>query len=172
MSMRLQGTVILCVFAVVWAAAGASGLEGPARVAVLVGAPAISAAMIGLAVRPGSRRAAEPPRCPLPGWRRRFALLNVAQGIAIALVIAVLAATGGEAAIPAAVCLIVGLHFLPLARLFDVPAYRWTGAALCIVAVLGFASVAAWGDEVARAIVGLGAAVTLWATCADLLRHY
>ena len=74
--------------------------------------------------------------------------------------------------IPPVVCLIVGAHFFPLARLFDQPQYWWTGASLSIVAAAGFITLAAGaGAEVSRVVVGLGAAITLWGTSLHVARR-
>ena len=67
-------------------------------------------------------------------------------------------------AIPPLVALIVAAHFLPLARLFDQPEYRWTAAGLGVAGVAGLITLFAGGPESARAITGLMAAATLWAT--------
>ncbi|TQN33344.1 hypothetical protein FHX37_3359 [Haloactinospora alba] len=42
---------------------------------------------------------------------------------------------------PAAFCLVAGLRFLPLARLYDQRHYRWTRLLLPLVAVAGSARV-------------------------------
>jgi hypothetical protein len=58
---------------------------------------------------------------------------------------------------------VVGLHFFPLARLFDQWQYRWTAASLTVVAVVGVVvAVAGSTDETVRVVVGAGAAVVLW----------
>ncbi|WP_219417445.1 DUF7010 family protein [Pseudonocardia nigra] len=66
---------------------------------------------------------------------------------------------------PPVVALIVGLHFFPLARLFDQPQYTWTAVGLCVAAVAGLVVlVTGPSPEVSRLAVGLGAAGTLLAT--------
>ena len=57
---------------------------------------------------------------------------------------------------------IVGLHFLPLARLFEVRRYYATGATLTALGALGCLI----GDVPTRTLtVGMGAALVLWVTC-------
>jgi hypothetical protein len=68
------------------------------------------------------------------------------------------------------ICAAVGLHFIPLARLFDVPLYYITGAVMCLVA----ATTMALGSTGSPATLwhllpGFGAALTIWATSAGLL---
>ena len=72
--------------------------------------------------------------------------------------------------IPAAVCAIVGVHFFPLARIFDESLYAWTGALLCAVSVGGMIGLAVVDGQASRAVVGLGAAAVLWATALCLSR--
>jgi hypothetical protein len=69
--------------------------------------------------------------------------------------------------IPAVVCAIVGVHFFPLARIFDERIYTWTGVLLCAVSVGGIVALAAVDGQASRAVVGLGAAAML---CASSLR--
>jgi hypothetical protein len=67
--------------------------------------------------------------------------------------------------VPTVVGLVVGVHFVPLARLFDQPEYRVTAAGLVGGGVLGLAALALGaGPETSRVLVGSVAAVTLWAT--------
>lgn len=111
-------------------------------------------------VRPGSVGAANLPA----DWSRRFNRVGLVQGVAIGLAVLLLAVTRSAELIPAVICLIVGIHFLPLAGIFDQPGYRWTAAALCVVAVAGSAAFAAGYPDSSRAVVGLGAALVLWST--------
>jgi hypothetical protein len=99
-----------------------------------------------------------------PGWQRRYNLLVLAEVVAIALVAATLGRLERPELIPMAICLIVGLHFLPLGSMFDMPAYRWTAAGLTTVALAGVALVPLEGADTARAGVGIAAALVLWAT--------
>ena len=63
--------------------------------------------------------------------------------------------------IPIAIAVIVGLHFIPLARVFEVPVYRLTGV-LCVVGVLGCSLIR---DANVRGLcAGLTMAAVLWLT--------
>ena len=71
-----------------------------------------------------------------------------------------------------ATCLVVGLHFLPLARIFGIPLYGSTGLILIAVAVIGFVLFAAdISVDGILVTVGLAAAVTLWCTSLLLPRY-
>ena len=77
-----------------------------------------------------------------------------------------LSRTGRAELITQAVGLIVGLHFLPLAKIFRAPIYHWTAAAMVLGVVASFATPA--GDlrnVVASGVCGLA----LWATEAEIL---
>ncbi|MFI6119584.1 hypothetical protein ACIBCU_06990 [Streptomyces sp. NPDC051064] len=163
-TLRRRGTAVLSVFALVWAFAGASGLasSGAALAVEIIAVPATAAAF-HLAYRKGA--APSPRLVSLPAdWARSVGIVNVVEIAAIFAVIAACNATGHPAFIPPAIALVVGLHFVPLARLYDQWQYKGTAALLSAVAVLGFALIAAGLDGSVRAVVGLGSAVTLWAS--------
>ncbi|MEV3932969.1 MULTISPECIES: hypothetical protein [unclassified Streptomyces] len=164
-TLRRRGTVVLSVFALVWAFAGASGLgSGAAALAVEIIAVPVTAAAVLLAYRKGA--APSPRMVDLPrNWARSVGIVNVVELAAIFAVIAAANASGRPGFIPPAIALVVGLHFVPLARLYDQWQYKGTAALLSAVAVVGFALVAAGlSDEAVRAVVGPAAAVALWAS--------
>lgn len=78
----------------------------------------------------------------------------------------VLARVGLSIWIPIAVAVVVGLHFIPLARVFEVPLYYWTGA-LSVLGVLGCSLIRDVGTRLLSA--GLTMAAVLWLTAAWLL---
>jgi len=164
-SLRRRGTVVLSVFALVWVFAGASGLASPgAALAAEIIAVPVTAVAILLAYRKGA--APSPRLVDLPAnWARSVGVVNVVELAAVFGVIAASNASGHPGLIPPGIALVVGLHFVPLARLYDQWQYKVTAALMSAVAVLGFALVAAGlSDESVRAVVGLGSAVTLWAS--------
>jgi hypothetical protein len=67
---------------------------------------------------------------------RLFGIIFGAEGALIGLASALLGRAGLGDWIPVAAALIVGLHFLPLAHVFEMPLYYWTGA-LAVFGVLG-----------------------------------
>jgi hypothetical protein len=164
-NLRRRGALILAVAGLVWVSLGTSGTTTTptGRVLTATVAIAVTLAAIVLAVRSGSRPA---PQRRLPAnWLRRAGLVNLAQVVAIAVAVAVLIAAGVPTLVPAVICLIVGLHFLPLARLYGQWQYRWTGALLCLTAVAGIAIDLGRSDgALSRSVVGIGAAVILWGT--------
>ncbi|MFB8119420.1 hypothetical protein ACFQ6U_10970 [Streptomyces sp. NPDC056465] len=164
-TLRRRGTVVLSVFALVWALAGASGLaSGGAALAVEIIAVPVTAVAVFLAYRKGA--APSPRMVDLPhNWARSVGIVNVVELAAIFAVIAASNASGRPSFIPPAIALVVGLHFIPLARLYDQWQYKGTAALLSAAAVVGFALIAAGlADGSVRAVVGLASAVTLWAS--------
>lgn len=166
-----SGVMFMALFGVVWAAAGAGALGGVTRVILLVVSLALAATLCLGSVR--LCRAArglsmdDSPQAQARRRRisRRFNLVFGLEAVAIALTVVLLGRYGLGTFIPAAVALIVGVHFFPLAGLYRVKAYYLTGATLCILALVAFLMAPA-----ARLpLVGLGSAAALFATAAYIL---
>lgn len=160
--LRRRGTYVLSAFGFLWAMAGSSIVEQATWV-VLAVAAAVSVAVAVMGHRCGHDGAGERRRDLPEGWGRSVGVVNVVQILAIAATVFGLSNIGGASLIPPMVCLIVGLHFIPLARLYDQPQYRWTAGLLGLVAVVGLGAVL-WGAESETVLGGVGfaAAVTLW----------
>lgn len=159
------------IFALVWAMAGSGGfMTGAARLAVILVALIVTGSVVLLGLRVDRQPARDRPRRLPSTWNERYFLVGIAQGVAIGLAVLVLNLVDWSAAIPAVVCLIVGAHFFPLAGTFDQRQYWWTGLALCVVGTLGFGILGLVDRDASLAFVGLGAAVTLWATSGHVAR--
>ncbi|MEU2240901.1 hypothetical protein ABZ572_16035 [Streptomyces sp. NPDC018338] len=163
--LRRRGATVLAVFALVWAFAAGSGIASVpvagviSALAIIVTAYALVTARRGTA-GPVTRTVRLPEK-----WNRWVGLVNAGELVAIFAVIAASNASGHPEFIPVGICLVVGLHFFPLARLFDQRQYTWTAISLSAVALVGLAVLAAGTSaETIRAVVGLGAAVVLWAS--------
>ncbi|MGW4439119.1 DUF7010 family protein [Streptomyces sp. NPDC004596] len=160
--------IILAVFGLAWWMVGISVVTGPlAAVAVVLGL----AATVGVLLL--ARRAVPqgaPPSPPDGAVMRRFRWINIAQWAAIAVTVAVCVACGVPSWIPVLVVFIVGVHFLPLATLFQQPEYRVT-AALLIAAggVAGVVGAAGGPPTVVRAIACIPTALALWGSAVWLL---
>ncbi|MFE3740227.1 DUF7010 family protein [Streptomyces sp. NPDC059134] len=170
-NLRRRGTLVLSVFALVWGFAAASG-TGEAADAVPLAIEAVAVLLTGAAIYLGYRKDAAPsPRMvSLPAtWARGVGIVNTVELVAIFAVIAAANASGHPEAIPAGIALVVGLHFFPLARLYDQWQYRWTAGLMSAVAVAGFVLVAAGlTSETIRIVVGLGSALVLWVSAYHL----
>ena len=101
---------------------------------------------------------------------RLFNLINALQWGVILLVALVLTHTGNTRWVLPAIVFIVGVHFLPLARLFEYRPHYLTGAALIVLASV-YPLIARDGPE--NAIGALGAGLILWASAVRaLLPHH
>ena len=98
--------------------------------------------------------------------------INTVNGIEVLAIFAVIAgsnASGRPELIPVGIALVVGLHFFPLARLYDQWQYRWTAGLMTAVAVVGAVLVVAGlSDESVLVAVGLACAAVLWASAYHL----
>jgi hypothetical protein len=170
---RAAGITVCAVMGLTWAFSATGALGPVAAAAVLVAGLAIVAVLMTGARRLRRQAGAMPDMVSagvdVTKVRRRFALVLVGEGAAIAAAINVLVRWGHTEWIPAVICAAVGLHFVPLARMFGVPLYYATAAALCLVAATTMALGAA-GAPVSlwRLLPGFGAALALWTTGARL----
>jgi hypothetical protein len=102
--------------------------------------------------------------------QRRFTIVVATETAAIIAAANILARSGHAQWIPAVICALVGLHFIPLARLFSVALYYATAWALCLVSsatmILGTSGAP---TSVWQLLPGFGAALVLWSTSAGLL---
>jgi len=167
-TLRRRGAYVFAVFGFVWAMAGSS-IAGRAAWVVLVVAAVVSVTVAVLGHRSGKNGAGERRRALPEGWGRSVGVVNIVQIVAIAAAVFGLSSAGFASLIPPVVCLIVGLHFIPLARLYDQHQYRWTAGLLSLVALLGLGAVL-WGagPETVLGGVGFAAAVILWASAAHV----
>ncbi|MFF7895206.1 hypothetical protein ACFZDI_25615 [Streptomyces sp. NPDC007907] len=165
--LRRRGVLVLSVFALLWAVAAASGAGSATDVAPLGiegAALLLTAAAIYLGYRENAASSPRLVNLPLR-WARGVGIVNTIELVAVFVVIAASNAAGLPQVVPAGIALVVGLHFFPLARLYDQWQYRWTASLLTAVAVAGFVLIAAGlAAETVRIVVGLGSAMVLWAS--------
>lgn len=167
--MNATGAVIMTFFATIW---WIVGLHASTRNPLLVYVVPIAVAALGAAlwyipvVAPRPAVTAESiaddlRRGRLVGWA------SAAEGVAILIVANILGNTGHAGAIAPAIAIIVGIHFIPLARGFPAPAYYLTALALILLGAFGL-SIASIPLRVT--VVGAGAALILWLTSGAALR--
>ncbi|HET6698323.1 MAG TPA: hypothetical protein VFG88_04485 [Nocardioidaceae bacterium] len=156
--LRRSCGILMGLFAFVWANVAGGG---SAQLPLFVAALAITVATFLLALRPRG----EGSRLLDADWQQRYNRIGLIQFGAIAVVVVASIALDAAQLIAPLVCVVVGVHFLPLATLFVQPLFRWSGIALVVVGAVGVAlALGESGGEAARLVVGLGAAVVLWAT--------
>lgn len=158
-ALRRVGALVTALFAVPWALTGAGVLSEPLPVVVAAVAISVICMIIALRARPAPRRRRLSDR-----WGARYRTIGVTQGVAIALVVGVAVALAAPGVIAPVVCLVVGLHFLPMARVVDQAEYRLTGIALLVTGAAGAIVLVVAGPDIAQSVTGIGAAIILWVT--------
>jgi hypothetical protein len=155
----VSAIVFMAGFAAAWWVMGLGCLHAP--ISQLVIGPIVSVAMMLFARR--RLKDVAPASADWIARRRRIIGLAVAgEGVAIAVVSHLLVKAGLVAFVVPAVAVIVGLHFLPLAKLLKVKIYYVAGVLITLAGVAGLMV-----DAPHRALVtGLSSAVLLWLTCA------
>ncbi len=157
------GVIVMSVAAAVWWAIGMA----------LSGRTALPWFAIGIAVSlclaTAALRANRHARSVAPADRRRISRLvgwaSGVEGVAIFVAVNVLNWAGWQAYDVCAIAIIVGLHFIPLARMPHARIYNVTAAALTGLGLAGCLM-----PESTRGLaVGAGAAMLIWATCAYVI---
>jgi len=169
-----MGIIVCAVMGLTWGGTALRALSAVVAVPLLAVGAASSAVLMAGARRLRHAATALPvPASPGPDLaqgRHQFNLVVAGEVAAIFVAVSVLGRSDHAEWIPATICLVVGLHLIPLAGLFRVPLYYATAAALCLVAattmVLGAAGAA---DALWQPLPGFGVALVLWATGARLL---
>jgi hypothetical protein len=144
-------------------------------VGVLLAVAVYLAGGVGV-IRVALRLPGDPPRTPeVRVMLRRFYLVVTAEVIAIMVVNGICAVTQHLELLVPLDLLIVGIHFLPLARIFRVPRYYWMGGLFCLVIALTLGLIPAQMQiGVAAAwfvIPTFGCTLVAWATAAFNLRE-
>lgn len=156
------GPVILSVFAAIWAIIGLDAIAAPR--ALWLAPAAISAGAIAAALA-ASRARPRPPEAESRRIGRLVGLWSAVEGVAIFAAINLCINLHRPGLVTAAISLVVGLHFFPLAHGLPVRLYYVSGAAITVLAGLGLVA----GGSVGPAAVAFGTALILWATLARLL---
>ena len=123
---------------------------------------AVAGGLVAVVAWRGQTSAQDP--APKAEAARRSRLVGIASGVEGAAIFAtavVLGNLGMDAYLAPAIAIIVGLHFVPLAR--GLPARLYYGTAALLVLV-GAAGAALPDPDMRRTLVSAGAAVILWVT--------
>jgi hypothetical protein len=145
------GSLIGAVFGLIYVEANAAPLPAPVALSLrIAGAVAFAAILARLAL---ARRA---PAAPAGGFGRRYWVIVTLELLAIVSGNALLRGVGlGHAAV-AWVSVVVGVHFVALARVWRLAVLRSLGAALAVCGTAGLAAaVAGAGDAVVSTAGGV-----------------
>ena len=145
---------VLTIFGAIWGVIGLAGLGWPGTAVPIV----ISVMLIIWA-----SRIAAPVRAAADAKRigRLIGIWTMVEGIAIFATFALTPVLGiPDAAVPI-LAIVVGLHFLPIARGIPTPVYYATGSAMIATGAIALLLPAA--DR--HAATGIPCAIILWASC-------
>ncbi len=169
-----SGVFFMAFFGTLWAGVGIVGLQGwgwlwLSLVAVLIGIGLLSA---GISLRRASQRlpkqVAEETALRWKGKRIWFRIIFATEGLSIWIVSGIFGAINRNDLIFPIMALIVGIHFFPLAALFQIKAYYLVGTLLCLLAIITLLVVpesVRLGDQqitFQSVVLGFGAALILW----------
>ncbi|WP_042166505.1 hypothetical protein [Paenibacillus gorillae] len=170
-----SGVIFMAFFGTFWAYTGVMGLQGWGTSLLLSIAIAIGLALflsaswlISASKKLTNQGSKSDPRVSKMG--KKFFFIFAGEGVAIFISSILCNLLGRAELIPGIIAIIVGIHFFPLAPLFQVRLYYVTGALLCLLPILTWLSfsenIIIDGHEVIAymAIIGLGSALILWAT--------
>ncbi len=168
------GVILMTFFAAYWAYAGTLFLGGSAQPLVFVLTSLVTVACFisaFLLIRASSRL----PAGTMPVTQQRrlwgwFAFVFGLEIVLIALANIALPMLHHDTLVVPVIALIVGVHFLPLAALFQVPTYYVTGIAMALLGAIGLGAlllgIGIGGSDPYNwsRLVALGAALILWLT--------
>lgn len=161
-----RGPLIGAAFGAVWFLIGLTALHGSARTTAAA-AGALLAVAVTFAVLRSRRAPAPAPAGPVPPRGRPFVRLLVVQAVLLGVGAGLINSRLHEHQLVFAwAALVVGGHFLPLARILGAPVLRLLGAAMVTVVALTAATALAAPDTtpwIWQALPGLGCAAALWA---------
>jgi hypothetical protein len=99
-------------------------------------------------------------------YRIGYALIVATEGAAISVGGPILGHFHRPDLVGQWIGVVVGIHFLPLGKLFKLPLYYWTGAAISLAA---FGSLLISARSVSSAVCAGGTGVALWVTAVVIL---
>ncbi|MEB2492382.1 hypothetical protein SOP93_14535 [Peribacillus frigoritolerans] len=170
------GVIFMAVFGTLWAGTGVMGLQGwgfpyVELAAIFVG---IIMVIVGISLIHASQKMSN--QVSDDGARRLkrigflFNMVFIAEGLLIGIAIAICNLINQTDLIPGVIAIIVGIHFLPLASLFQIKVYYATGVFLCLLALITWLivpDIVMVGEHQILAplsLLGFGCALILWTT--------
>ena len=169
-----SGVIFMAFFGTLWANIGIGGLQGWGGVWFLIVAVLVGIGLLlgGISLLLASRRLSDQiAEADVPRGRRIglwFVIIFASEGVLIGVASGICNALHRFDLFFPIMALIVGIHFFPLAALFQVKVYYLVGALLCLLAIITFLAVperVTFGGQqiIAQWIVlGFGAAFILW----------
>ncbi|MGG3889655.1 DUF7010 family protein [Metabacillus fastidiosus] len=170
-----SGVFFMAFFGTLWAYTGVMGLQGWGVTLLLVTVIIGIALFIGgvSLIRASRELKNQVSKADLKREKSKrfwFNIIFAAEGLAIVITIAVCNSTRHSELIPLIIAIIVGVHFLPLAHLFQVRLYYFTGTLLCLLAIMTLlfvpekVTLGEYQINAFMSVVGFGSALILWGT--------
>jgi hypothetical protein len=170
------GVIFMAFFCTLWAGIGVMGLQGWGFPYVELAAIFLGIIMViaGISLIHASKKVLN--QISENGARRLkrigflFNMVFIAEGLLIGVAIAICNVINQTDLIPGIIAIIVGIHFLPLASLFQNKVYYATGVLLCLLALITLLIVpetVMFGEHQIIAplsMLGFGCALILWTT--------
>ena len=160
--MSSTGAIIMTVFGAIWWMIGAhASRRGSAPLYVL-------GLLIAAALTFAAMRSANPATTPEEESRRGrlVGIASAIEGVLILIAVNVLRNIGKAGFVAPAVAVIVGLHFVPLARWLPASLYYGTALLLIVVGGVGYTVP---DDHGRLLLVSFASAAVLWLTAATVL---
>ncbi|MEN3361200.1 MAG: hypothetical protein V7637_5182, partial [Mycobacteriales bacterium] len=155
----LVGSVVAMTFGTVFVLVNSAGLPAASRLVIrLIGLLVAALLIVGLVlvVRRGSPAPAPAPASDFVD--RHYRLIVALEAGTLFAGLAVINGVPHRTAVSVAwVALVVGVHFLGLARIWHMPLYHWLGATMTVLGLAGFLIYALGGPAATVALVaGVG----------------
>lgn len=161
------GATIFGGFGAAWVAMGMASAGVPVRVGLAVVLPVfVLIAFLGSTVRRRLPKYAGPESAKKKQMMRAFYMVNIAEWVAIFGVVNLLRNLHLDALVIPSIVMIVGAHFIPLARIFHAPQHLKTGIAMMVCAAVAVALPVSVRDTAEC----LSAGLILWVSAAGALR--
>ena len=172
-----SGVMFMAFFGTVWADVGIGGLQELRSVWLLLLAILIGATLFfsGIALIRSSRNLSNTTAFTNKNVYKWFNLVFITEFLLIFLAAYVCQSTGHFDWFFPIMAVIVGIHFLPLAYLFQVKAYYYTGTLIALLAIVTmlfvpmYVTIGGYQINTWWALVGFGSMLILWITSAMIL---
>lgn len=168
---RGMAAIITTTFGFIWLGWGA-GVLGSLPTAIFVGYSGVAVALMALAVtaaRRGRKMMSAQGASSSEFWKKRrkaFGVVTVLEVVGCVIVVMLANVFRRPDLIAVGISLVVGLHFIPLGRIFGAASYYWVGSLIVVWDILTITALKSWNSTASAAIA---TGVILWATAIYVL---
>lgn len=168
---RGMAAIITTTFGFIWLGWGA-GVLGGLPAAIWVGYLCVAVALMAFAVtaaRRGRKMMSAQGVSRSDFWQKRrkpFGVVTVLEVVGCIVVVMLANAFRRPHLIAVGISLVVGLHFIPLGKIFGAASYYWVGSLIVVWDILTITALKSWNSTASAAIA---TGVILWATAIYVL---